>query len=106
MNISGVLVNALPANSESVKLNLEKIPGVEVHAISEEGRMVVTIEDHDSRAMADTALHLHDVPGVISAAMIYHHYEEDHDTMLSSEQNSTTQNVSINKDLGIEEASR
>jgi len=105
MNISGVLVNALPANSESVKQKLEKIPGVEVHAVTEEGRMVVTIEDHDSRAMADTAMHLHDVPGVISAAMIYHHYEEDHDTMLHPTEDSTTHTVSI-KDSGIEEASQ
>lgn len=105
MNISGVLVHTLPANSQAVKVKLEQFPGVEVHAISKEGRLVVTVEEEASRAMADTVMQFQDVPGVLSAAMIYHHYEEDIDTTLDPQIDSKRQNVS-NIESGIEEASK
>ena len=44
MNISGVLVHTHPEQAESVREQLVEIPGVEVHAISPEGRIVVTVE--------------------------------------------------------------
>ena len=105
MNISGVLVHTLPANSQAVKINLETIPGVEVHGISDEGRMVVTVEEEASKAMADIVVSFHDVPGVLSAAMVYHHYEEDIDTKLDPLDDSQQQNVS-NIEPAIEEASK
>ena len=80
MNISGVLVHARPERAQAVARELETLPGVEVHAISEEGRLVVTVEEPDARMMADRVVQVQDVPGVISAAMIYHHYEEDENT--------------------------
>ena len=77
MNISGVLVHARPQQSEAVRNRLIQLDGVEVHAISEEGRIVVTVEQDDTHKMADTVMHLQDIEGVLSAAMIYHHYEDD-----------------------------
>lgn len=79
MNISGVLVHAYPQNAEAVKTQLLAFPGVEVHAISAEGKLVVTVEEDNARMMADTVMRFQDVPGVLSAAMIYHHYEENED---------------------------
>jgi nitrate reductase NapD len=105
MNISGVLVHSLPANSKAVKVRLEQFPGVEVHAISEEGRLVVTVEEEASRAMADTVMQFQNVLGVLSAAMVYHHYEEDIDTRLNPLDDSKHQNVS-NIESGIAEASK
>ncbi len=80
MNISGVLVHARPEQAAEVAERLTALPGVEVHAVSAEGRLVVTVEEADTRMMADRVVQVQDVPGVISAAMIYHHYEADDDT--------------------------
>lgn len=80
MNISGVLVHARPEKAEEVARRLEALPGVEVHAISAEGRLVVTVEEAETRMLADKVVQVQDVPGVISAAMIYHHYEADENT--------------------------
>ena len=55
----------------------EAMAGVEVHAATEDGRLIVTVEDDNDRVLADTVLSLHDVPGVLSAAMVYHQYEDE-----------------------------
>jgi len=71
MNICGVLVLARRGERERVKERLEQQPGVEVHALTEEGRLVVTVEDESHKVTADGVLGLQDVEGVLSAAMIY-----------------------------------
>lgn len=77
MNISGVVVRAKPENLESVSDLLVQMAGLEVHGFNDDGRLVVTIESASDRDVADTVLKLHEVPGVLSASMIYHQFEED-----------------------------
>ena len=50
--------------------------GVEVHGNNEDGRMVVTVEQESANNISDTLVQIQDVPGVLSAAMIYHQFEE------------------------------
>lgn len=77
MNISGVIVHARPEQLAAVQEQLRQIVGVEVHAATEDGRLVVTVEDADDRMMADSVMNLHNIPGVLSAAMVYHQFEEN-----------------------------
>ncbi len=79
MNISGVLVHAHPEQADDVKTRLLEIPGVEVHAVTENGRLIITVEDDDEKMVADTMLNLHQCEGVISAAMIYQFGNDDED---------------------------
>ncbi len=76
MNISGIVVHAKPQNTEAVRENLLALDGLEVHAIADDGRMVVTIERESDQAMADTVVHCQNLPGVLSAAMVYHHFDD------------------------------
>lgn len=76
MNIAGLIVHSHLRKIVHVKGRLEVMPGVEVHAVTENGRMVVTVEEDDDNRMADTIMQVHSVDGVLSATMIYHHYEE------------------------------
>ena len=75
MNIAGVVIHARPEKLAGVETQLTGLPGVEVHATTEDGRMVVTVEDEAPR-LADTVMGLQDVDGVLSASLIYHHFEE------------------------------
>ncbi|MDH3948718.1 MAG: chaperone NapD [Gammaproteobacteria bacterium] len=75
MNIAGVVIHARPEKLEGVEAQLIELPGVEVHATAEDGRMVVTVEDEAPR-LADTVMGLQDVEGVLSASLIYHHFED------------------------------
>ncbi len=76
MNISGVLVRAYPENIESVTQQLTEFEGVEVHGSNIDGRMVVTVEQENAGRLSDLVAQMHDVPGVLSASMIYHQFED------------------------------
>lgn len=76
MNISGVIVHSRPEKVAAVQQQLNALPGVEIHAVGEDGRMVVTVEEASDRRMADTVNGLQDLEGVIAASMVYHHFED------------------------------
>ena len=45
MNICGILVHTQPNKFDAVRERLLSVQGVEVHGMSEEGRVVVTLEE-------------------------------------------------------------
>lgn len=75
MNITGIVVNASPGCAEAVEHALAGIGGVEVHAVTPEGRMVVTVERRDDREVKEAFDAIGRVGGVLSTALIYHHDE-------------------------------
>lgn len=79
MNISSVLVNARPEKIGQVQECLLALSGVEVHAATEDGRLIVTIEADSDQAVANMFTEINQQPGVLSAAMVYHQYESDPD---------------------------
>ncbi len=76
MNISGVLVKTFPKNIMSIEKTLATMNGVEVHGNNEDGRIVITVEQTDTGGISDTLTEIQNVTGVLSAAMIYHHFED------------------------------
>lgn len=76
MNIGGVLVRAFPDRVEQVREQLVRFAGVEVHGASDDGRMVVTMERETAGELSDLLTRMHDVPGVLSAAVVYHQVED------------------------------
>ena len=77
MNISSIIVHAQPTELASVRGSLEQIPGVEVHAATDDGKLVVTIETETDGETASTFDRINTMPGVMSAAMVFHQYESD-----------------------------
>jgi len=49
--------------------------GVEVHAVTSEGHLVVTIERPTDGEMTGAFDAINRLPGVLSAALVYHHDE-------------------------------
>lgn len=78
MNISGVVVRTLPEKIHAVEDILLNMEGVEVHGHNDDGRMVVTIEQENTRESSDVILQMQNVPGVLSTMMIYHQFEDEH----------------------------
>ena len=68
MNISGVIVHSKPENIAAVREQLTALPGVEIHAVGDDGRMVVTVEEASDNKMADTVNGLQDLKGVIATS--------------------------------------
>jgi len=58
---------------------LLQLPGVEIHAQSPEGKVVVTLEDDDTNTAADSYVALHGIPGVASVAMVYQYSGNESD---------------------------
>lgn len=75
ISISSVLVNARPGKVAQVRDGLAALPGVEVHAATDDGRLIVTIEADSDKSVANTFEAINQQPGVLSASMVYHQYE-------------------------------
>ncbi|NVO25339.1 chaperone NapD [Donghicola mangrovi] len=76
MNICGCLVHLAPAFRDSARDAIAGHPGVEIHAETEDGRFVVTVEDTDTARASETIMALHQVPGVVSLSLTYHSFED------------------------------
>lgn len=79
INISSVILGVLPADTAVVSTSLRELEGVEVHAVGEDGRMIVTIESGDQDNTSNIFEAIRQTPGVISASLVYHQYESDPD---------------------------
>ena len=77
MNISSIIVHAQPAELLSVRSGLEQIPGVEIHAVTDDGKFVVNIETDTDGETAGTFDRINTMDGVMSAAMVFHQFESD-----------------------------
>lgn len=78
IDICGVLVHAKPGSAEQVKESLLQFPGVEVHSVTEDHRLIVTVDQADcdeEKMITKTISSFHDVKGVLSAALVYQHAE-------------------------------
>ena len=60
-----------------MRVNLEQIPGVEIHAATDDGKLVVTIETETDGETASTFDRINVMDGVMSAAMVFHQFESD-----------------------------
>ena len=76
MNICGCLVHVAPEHGERAAQEIEGLEGVEIHATSGDGRLVVVVEDTADQLASEIIMALHQVPGVISLTLTYHHFED------------------------------
>lgn len=70
-NVCGVVIHVRKEKKQAVIKHLLSIEGLEVHADTEEGRLVVTVESEDKYHVADTIDSFKDIEGVLTASMIY-----------------------------------
>jgi nitrate reductase NapD len=77
MNISSAIVHAKPENADAVRARLCDVAGVEVHAVSPEGKIVVTLEAEDDAAIIRTYQTIELLDGVLSAAMVFNQTESE-----------------------------
>ena len=76
MDISSVILRARPEKLDGVRKDLSAMPGVEIHADGDDGRLILTIEDGEGYAPPDVFLKLHQLDGVISASLVYQYCDD------------------------------
>jgi nitrate reductase NapD len=77
MNISSAIMYIAAERLDEACEALSLMPGVQIHALSPEGKVVVTLEDDDTNSAADKYVALHGVPGVASVAMVYQYSDDE-----------------------------
>jgi len=80
MNISSAILHVAPGRLSEVRQALLAMSGVEIHAESPEGKLIVVLEDDDLEAAANKYVALHGVPGVASVAMVYQYSDDESET--------------------------
>jgi len=77
MNISGILVHALPAKFHTVREALLAFPDIEIPVENEDGRMVVIIDEAGDQPSGESLMKIQAIDGVLTANLVYQHIEED-----------------------------
>lgn len=85
MNISSVIVHARPGAADAVSDRLLALDGVEIHAVSPEGKIIVTIESDSDGATTGTYESIGRLDDVLSIALVYHQTESDPEMEISVE---------------------
>lgn len=76
MNISSIIVHTYPQEKEVMQAKLAEMPGVDVHAAMDDGRIIITVEDTPVSVPSDTLMEVQNMKGVVSAAMVYNYSDE------------------------------
>ncbi|MCM2306358.1 MAG: chaperone NapD [Sulfuritalea sp.] len=87
MNISSAIIHARPGDVAIVQAGLSSLAGVEIHAVSPEGKLIVTIVTEDDSSNVATYELIGQLDGVMSAAMVYHQTESEPENEVSVEAN-------------------
>jgi len=77
MNISSAIVIPGPGRAAGVQALLAALDGVEVAAVSPEGKIIVTIETEGDRDTISRYEQISLLDGVMSTAMVYHQQENE-----------------------------
>ena len=89
MTICSLVIQTKPQNIQAVNDALNMMKGVEVHAQSEHGKMVVSI-DHPSREYCSKVMtDMTYIQGVMSTSLVYE-YQEDLESEQTQIEASTT----------------
>ncbi len=77
MSISGLVIHVRPENLSRVGAELAAQAGVEVHGTSDEGQIVVTVDQPDDGAAVETIEGFRNIQNVLSVSLVYSHFEEN-----------------------------
>ena len=77
MNISSIVVQTYPENLLLLREKLECLSGVDVHAVKDDGSIVITIEDTPDNSPAEVLMDVQNMQGVLSASLIYNYCDDE-----------------------------
>ncbi len=75
-HVSSLVVLTQPPLRHRLAEQISALDGAEIHAVSDEGKLVVTLEGPSQRPIMAAIDAINAMPGVLSAALIYHQFDE------------------------------
>jgi periplasmic nitrate reductase NapD len=79
ISICSLAVHVLPSHLASLQDLIGRLRGVEIHAVTADGRVVVTIEAENAAKIPAVIAEIRGAAGVISAALAFHQTESGRD---------------------------
>ena len=73
VEVVSAIVSALPGQRERLRAAMLRLPGVEIHGETRDGRFIVSIESTGEASAGDTLLALHRLDDVLAAALVSHY---------------------------------
>ncbi|QLE84194.1 MULTISPECIES: chaperone NapD [Shewanella] len=74
-HVTSLVVHAAPKALVEVKHNIDVLPGTEIHAVTDEGKLVVTLEGETQASILDNVEAINALTGVLSSSLVYHQVE-------------------------------
>lgn len=74
-HISSLVVHVRPEREAEIAARIGRLAGAEVLPRQIAGKLIVTLETASTAEIVERLNAIHDLRGVISAALIYHHWE-------------------------------
>ena len=75
-HVSSLVVLTQPTLRHQLAEEIAALDGAEVHAVTDEGKLVVTLEGASQRPIMAAIDAIQAMPGVLSATLIYHQFDE------------------------------
>ena len=75
VHISSLVVHVRPDHLQTVKHNIEHLPGAEIHGESDSGKLVVVLETQNQTYITDVIEKISNFEHVLNTALVYHHIE-------------------------------
>ena len=77
MSISGIVIYVQPDSVDVMSKQIAALGGVDIHAATDDGRLVATVDQPDDRKAADVFTELQNMAGVLNTALVYTYFEPD-----------------------------
>ncbi|GGI78093.1 chaperone NapD [Shewanella gelidii] len=74
-HVSSLVVLVTPEAMSEVSSEIRALPGTEIHAVTEEGKVIVTLEGETQKAILSNVEKINALKGVLSNSLIYHQVE-------------------------------
>ncbi len=75
VHISSMVVHVKPDHLQTVKNDIEQLPGTEIHGEADSGKIVVVLETQSQGYITDIIEKINNFEYVLSTAMVYHQIE-------------------------------
>ena len=77
MSISGIVIYVQPDSVDAMSKQIAALGGVDIHAATDDGRLVATVDQPDDNKAADIFAELQNMDGVLNTALVYNYFESD-----------------------------
>ncbi|MEI6860186.1 MAG: chaperone NapD [Shewanella sp.] len=71
-HITSLVVHAAPKAISQVETQINTLPGTDIHAVTEQGKFVVTLEGETQKSILDNVEAINALEGVLSSSLVYH----------------------------------